>query len=217
MAIVYRHIRLDTGQPFYIGIGKNLARAYQQYKRTIYWQRIVNKYGYEVEILFDDLTHQEACEKEKEFIKLYGRENIKTGILVNLTDGGEGSIGYKATFETKLKIGQLSKGRVKSIETIQKYKDTMKANNLWTTSEEQKQKIRATLIGVKHTQERIENSRKSHLGKKLSEEAKQKLRDYWKGKPKAPFSDEHRRKLSEAKKGIKRGKYKKLIDNEISK
>jgi hypothetical protein len=201
LAVVYRHIRLDNGQPFYIGIGKLLSRAYQKNKRTLYWQRIVNFCGYEVEILFDDLTYEQACEKEMEFIKLYGRKDINTGILVNLTDGGEGSIGYKATNETKIKIGQLSKGRTKSPETIEKWKKTMKSKNRWVVTEKTKEKIRKTLIGVKHTQERIENQRKSRIGIKLSEEAKQKLRDFWKGKPKAPFSEEHKRKLSEARIG----------------
>jgi len=201
LAIVYRHIRLDTGEPFYIGIGKLLSRAYQNRNRTKRWHNIVNKYNYEVEILFDDLTYEKACEKEKEFIKLYGRKDINTGILVNLTDGGDTSTGYKATTETKLKIGKLSKGRIKSPESIKKWRETMEANNRFSVSEEAKEKIRKTLTGIKHTKERIENQKKSHLGIKLSEEAKQKLSDYWKGKPKAPFSEEHKRKLSEAKKG----------------
>ena len=41
MAYVYRHIRLDTNQPFYIGIGsdKNYFRANQKTssKRNSYW------------------------------------------------------------------------------------------------------------------------------------------------------------------------------------
>ena len=93
MAYVYRHIRHDKNQPFYIGVGlsnDNYFRAYQKSKtkRSSYWHNI-SKYGYDVEILFDGLSKDQAIEKEKEFIKLYGRADNNTGILCNLTDGGE--------------------------------------------------------------------------------------------------------------------------------
>ena len=41
--------------------------------------------------MLEDLNKEEAIKKEIEFIKLYGRINLKTGVLANLTDGGEGS------------------------------------------------------------------------------------------------------------------------------
>lgn len=93
MAYVYRHIRQDKNIPFYIGVGlsdDNYFRAYQKSKtkRSKYWHNI-SKNGYDVEILMDGLTKEEAFEKEKEFIKIYGRSNNRTGILCNLTDGGE--------------------------------------------------------------------------------------------------------------------------------
>lgn len=196
MAIVYRHIRLDTRQPFYIGIGVNEARAYSIKNRNKHWCNIVDKCGYEVQILFDDLDYEEAKLKEIEFITLYGRYNISNGLLCNLTDGGDGSLGYKPTKEALLKISKTSKGRVKSKEQIDKWKQNMS----FTKSEETKEKIRQTLLGKKHTEERKENQRKAHLGKTLSDEAKQKLRDYWTGKKRGPFSEEHKQKLSEARK-----------------
>lgn len=92
MAYVYRHIRLDKNEPFYIGIGKGSTyeRAYEKSKtkRSKFWSYISKK-GYEVEILMDNLTWEQACEKEKEFILLYGRKDLGTGTLVNLTIGGE--------------------------------------------------------------------------------------------------------------------------------
>lgn len=95
MAIVYRHIRLDKNEPFYIGIGKNSNRAFVGYSRNDYWNAIVSRTKYEIEILFDDLSWEDACQKEKEFIQLYGRKNNNTGILCNMTDGGEGTLGFK--------------------------------------------------------------------------------------------------------------------------
>ena len=102
MAILYRHIRTDKNTPFYIGIGETENRAYDKKCRTKIWKNIAKK-GYETEILFDDLTWEQACEKEKEFIALYGRRDLGTGTLVNLTDGGEGTLGYRHTKEAKEK------------------------------------------------------------------------------------------------------------------
>lgn len=114
MAYVYRHIRLDSGLPFYIGIGNDnkykYSRAYFKSNRSDYWKRIVNKHGYEVEILIDDISWDDACNKESEFIKLYGREDLGTGILINKTDGGEGCVNG-ITKETRQKMAAKLRGR----------------------------------------------------------------------------------------------------------
>lgn len=93
MAYVYRHIRLDTNTPFYIGVGsdKTYFRAMQKSKnkRSVYWQNVIAKTDYEVEIIIDNVSVEESLVKEIEFIKLYGRADQGTGTLVNLTDGGE--------------------------------------------------------------------------------------------------------------------------------
>jgi len=91
MAYVYRHIRLDKNEPFYIGIATHLKRAYDKKSRkNKIWQVIVAKSDYRIEILFDDLTREEALEKEKELILLYGRITKGTGCLANMDDGGGG-------------------------------------------------------------------------------------------------------------------------------
>jgi hypothetical protein len=92
MPYLYRHIRLDTDTPFYIGIGsdESFRRAYEKTRRNLHWNNITAKTDYEVEILLTDLTWDEACLKEKEFISLYGRQDQGLGSLVNYTDGGDG-------------------------------------------------------------------------------------------------------------------------------
>ena len=110
MAVLYRHIRLDKNIPFYVGIGDSEKRAYNKINRTKIWKNIAKK-GYEVEILFEDLTWEQAIEKEKEFIALYGRRDLGLGPLVNLTDGGEGTIGYRHSDEVKEKCRLVSIGR----------------------------------------------------------------------------------------------------------
>ena len=128
---VYRHIRLDKNQPFYIGIGNkvNYARAYEfkSDKRNNIWNAIYRKTKIEVDILFDNITKQEAANKEKEFIKIYGRVDNYTGILSNMTDGGDGILNAKRSLETreKLRQGKLgcknpSYGKTPSVETLEK-------------------------------------------------------------------------------------------------
>jgi hypothetical protein len=99
MAYLYRHIRLDRNEPFYIGIGSDddysFKRAYDKKSRNRYWSSIVAKTEYEVDILMTDMSWEEACKKEIEFIKFYGRKSINEGTLVNMTDGGDGMLGIK--------------------------------------------------------------------------------------------------------------------------
>lgn len=98
---VYRHIRLDLNQPFYIGIGhidldktSYYKRAYSKVHRNTYWKNIVNISAYEVEIIYETISKKLVLEKEIEFINLYGRKDLETGCLCNMTDGGEGSFTY---------------------------------------------------------------------------------------------------------------------------
>ena len=58
MAYVYRHIRLDKNEPFYIGIGSDMTnkRANEKARRSKFWKKIVAKTDYEIEILFDDIV-----------------------------------------------------------------------------------------------------------------------------------------------------------------
>lgn len=101
MAYVYRHIRLDKNEVFYVGIGSdNLGKYTRAHstKRGDHWKNIFNNTEIIVEIMLDDLTWEEACEKEKEFIKLYGRKDLNLGTLINLTDGGDGTLNFKVKF-----------------------------------------------------------------------------------------------------------------------
>lgn len=98
MAYVYRHIRLDKNVPFYIGIGSDDKGEYKRAhdnglrSRNKYWNNIVAKTDYDIEIILDDLTWEDACRKEVEFIALYKRHK-DGGTLANLTLGGEGQVG----------------------------------------------------------------------------------------------------------------------------
>ena len=100
---VYRHRRLDNNKIFYIGIGKN-NRPYSKHGRNNYWNKIIKKTNFTVEILKKTLLWEEACELEILLISEYGRINNKTGILCNMTDGGEGTLNTVISEETRKKL-----------------------------------------------------------------------------------------------------------------
>lgn len=149
MAFVYQHIRLDTKEVFYIGIGKNRRRLTSKDSRNKHWKNIVNKAGFKVEIIKDNISWAEACELEINLI------NITDG-LCNILKGGEGAYGYKHTDDFKLKMSKVHKGIPRTKET--------------------KNKISKSSIGKQMSKEAKIKMSLSHKGKKFSKEHIKKLR-----------------------------------------
>lgn len=134
---LYRHIRLDTNKVFYIGIGtKNktdlkygyYSRAKSKDNRNKWWFAINNKTKYKIDILLESNNYEFIVQKEKEFIKLYGRKNLNLGTLCNLTDGGEGLNGYVCSKETKDKISKARKGLPFTGKVSKIYKYSLKGD-----------------------------------------------------------------------------------------
>ena len=145
MAVVYEHIRNDTNEVFYVGIGKTSSRAFSKNNRTKYWKNIVNKVSYSVNIIHKDIDWENACKIEKLLIEKYGRKDLGLGNLVNMTDGGNGTFGLIMSEETRQKMSEAKKGKTRSEETRQKISEAKKG--------------------------KISNM----LGKKLSEETRHKM------------------------------------------
>ena len=197
MAYVYRHIRLDKNEPFYIGIGsdKDYRRANVNTRRNKHWLNI-SKFGYEVEIIYDDLTWDEACLKEKEFISLYGRSDKGMGSLCNLTDGGDGCYGriIIVSDDTKRKMSENRKGKKTYIVTDEIRKNMSLAAKKRGISKEHlvkmiagRSKIKSShRKGIPHTEETRKKISESQTGVKKSEEWCKKhsetIKQYWKNK-----------------------------------
>jgi len=126
MAIVYRHRRLDKNEVFYVGIGKKEARAFDVTHRNHVWKGIKNRTEIEVEIVARDLSWELACELEQLMIAEYGRIDLGTGRLVNMTDGGDGSFGVKQSDYTKRKRSNSLLGIKRSEETKRKTSEARK-------------------------------------------------------------------------------------------
>ena len=204
MAVVYQHRKKDTGELFYIGIGNNKRRATSTFKRSQLWHNIVNKHGLNVEITHSDICWEEACCIEQYLISFYGRRDLGTGILINMTDGGDGRYGAKISEETRIKMSNSHKGKPgartgykNSDETREKIRQHFlihgSPNKDKPKTEEHRRKISETLKkradnnwhGRKHSEESIQKMRLSHgsgennprYGKKHSEETIQKMRE----------------------------------------
>jgi hypothetical protein len=97
----YAYLR-KTGTPYYIGKGSG-ARCYSSHGHVPVPSRE------RILILKKNLTEEEAWEHEKYMIFVFGRKNLGTGILLNLTDGGEGSSGAVRSSEFKLNVSKYMK------------------------------------------------------------------------------------------------------------
>jgi hypothetical protein len=198
MSVVYRHIRLDKNEPFYIGIGKTEKRAYSKHSRNRYWNHITKNTEYKVQILFDDLSWDMAVEKEIELIQTYGRKDLGLGTLVNLTDGGEGLRNYKLS-ESQLQFlrenfgGEKNPmfGKKHTQQSLDKIKE-VRRNQVFT--EESNRKRSEKQKGIKRSPEYIEKLKQ----RKHSPESIEKMKN-------RVVSEETRKKLSESKKGNKWG------------
>lgn len=124
MAYVYRHIRLDKNEPFYIGIGgdDNYKRANTKLGRNKFWKNVTSVSDFTVDILVDNVSWDEACIKECEFISIYKRRK-DGGTLCNLTLGGEGqkgmtpwNLGKKTPEETRKKQSLKRMGKTSPIK-----------------------------------------------------------------------------------------------------
>ena len=89
---VYQYIREDQ-TPYYIGKGKaNRINEAHALPLPIKERRVM---------IAENLSEQAAFDLEIELIAKYGRKDLGTGILRNLTDGGDGASGYRYTEERK--------------------------------------------------------------------------------------------------------------------
>lgn len=116
---VYLHLRGDNGEPFYVGKGTN-NRHISKWGRSKFWKNIVNKYGYDIIILEENLIQEDAYDLEMYWIKRIGRIDLNNGPLVNHSDGGEKNYnrksGYKLSDETKYKISIGNRGKKRTDE-----------------------------------------------------------------------------------------------------
>jgi hypothetical protein len=190
---VYMYLRTNnsqhgkTGSPYYVGKGRG-NRVVSNNRKITHRPADLNNIVY----FATNLSEPDAHQLEMFLIHCLGRIDIGTGSLRNRTDGGEGQCGVVLSAERKAylsawmkahpNVGQFTSDprperRGIPLPEAQKIKQSAS----WT---EEKRKVAADKQrGTKHSSERIEKNRMTNLGKKQSEETKQKrsatLRQIW--------------------------------------
>lgn len=143
----------------------------------------------------------DAFECEKALIAKFGRINLKTGSLANLTDGGEGASGMKLSEETKEKLRVSATGRKASDETKAKMSASRK---LVTISDDTRAKLSVSLTEAYKSEKLRAAVGDLHRGKVMSDATKALLRAarLLQGNP--PITPEQRKKASDKLIGGKR-------------
>lgn len=103
---------------------------------------------------------------EKELIAKYGRIHLNTGTLCNLTEGGEGTIGYKHSEETKKLLSEQRKGKK---QTSAQY--VANCNRVISNETKEKQRI-ANKGHTRHTPEQIQKIIETNKTRIISEKTK---------------------------------------------
>lgn len=149
--IVYKHT--SPSKKCYIGITcRKPERRWGKgngYKTQILFYRAIKKYGWDNikhEILYSNLTEEEAKSKEMELIKHYKELNLS----YNITDGGDGTLGFHPSKETREKM-------------------SIAHSNI---SEETREKLRLARLGYHHSEETKEKIRQSLKGRIPSEQCR---------------------------------------------
>jgi len=144
--VVYCHTNKFDGKK-YVGITKNKPEVRWNngngYRNNEYFYRAIKKYGWHNfthEILYTNLTEQEAEQMEIQLIKEYECYKKENGYNIHLG----GNSGHKFTDESKEKLRNALKGKPKSEETKRKISEAHKGK---TASEETRAKISESLKG----------------------------------------------------------------------
>jgi len=146
---VYAYLREDLS-PYYIGKGTG-KRAYDK-RHSINLPTDLSR----IVFLENDLTNEQAIEIEVNLIARYGRKDLGTGILRNLTDGGEGMAGYKQSKEHIAKRVATAIGVPKPAEQVAKQVATRRSKGYAKPEA-------FTFAGRKHTAESKQKNREASL------------------------------------------------------
>jgi hypothetical protein len=160
----------EDGTPLYVGKGTG-QRAYVRGSHHLRPPKDKSRI-----LIFPQDSEADAIESERALIWLFGRKDMGTGILRNMTNGGDGVSGLQHTEDAKRRMSQAKKGRPSWNKGI-----PQTAEHLAKLSVARKGKNKGVprpvhVLVALHSPEAVAKSAASRVGRKSSEETKQKLR-----------------------------------------
>lgn len=179
---VYRWFYKDTNETFHIGKGKNQRYKETKQSRNQYFKNIIEKEKDNVasEILYNNLTEQEAWELERKLIREY---KAKGECKTNFHEGGNGgNTGCYDNPERSAKLSAAAKKRIGKLNPMfgkhhtEETKEKIRQANLGKKlTPEHIKKLRIANTGRKKTQAELDFITKLNKGKKMPKETKEKM------------------------------------------
>jgi hypothetical protein len=162
---ILRHPK--TMSPLYVGKGKN-KRVFDHFKPSSKNTHLKNKLrkieridgSIMIEMFAKNINEPLALEVEIGLVKQFGRLDLKTGVLYNLTDGGDGASGSIKSPETRARMS-LARHNMPP-EKKEKLTRSFRYKTL-----EHIQKVAATRVGKTHsaeTRQKISDAAKMRRG-----------------------------------------------------
>ena len=177
MFYTYLWLRED-GTPYYVGKGSK-NRAYTSHAHSVHRPVEIERI-----VIYPAESEVDAFETEIALIWYYGRKALGTGVLRNLTDGGENppkNFG-KRSEETCKRISQSLKGVVSTEEHKEKIRSTLKSRVIPKyVRDRMLSGLRTKLVGrpkvvSEETRKKISATLMGKPGHKSTEETNQKIR-----------------------------------------
>lgn len=206
---VYHLIDPKDGLPFYVGKGKG-KRMFDHEKRvlrgnfpnnngTLFYKirKILNNGNNVIYTkISENLESKSALSLEVDEIKKYGRRDNNTGILCNMTDGGDGFNNRIIKKSTREKLSRANKNRV--ITWGKKISESLRRDPM--TLLERAKKISLANRGRIMTDESKQNMSKARVGKRDSFETKMKKSKSQRGRVYASIETERLRNMGKKNK-----------------
>jgi hypothetical protein len=188
MPIYYTYLWLrEDGTPYYVGKGHG-QRAFRKGCPS------------KDQILIQEFPSEEDSFTAEIFlISYYGRVDLGTGCLRNLTDGGDGILRASAEVREKIRKSKLGNnyalGLVRGPQSAEHRQKLSLSHTGLKRSVEALKKFRSSMIGHTVSQETRDKIGRAHKGRKASEETRARLRASHLGKS---LPMEQRKKISAA-------------------
>jgi hypothetical protein len=187
---VYEYVDPLTNIPFYVGKGqgnrylyhlKNLNDKSNPYKTNKIKKILKEGLMPLINLVKTGLTETQSFNIEKKIIRKYGRIDLSSGCLMNLSDGGEGQSGWIPNDEYKLNMSYYTSGNKNGMfgknhsdETKNKIREKAvgrKLDDIFKVKmSENRQGEKNGFYGKKHKKETIDLIRQKKIGKYVGSE-----------------------------------------------